>query len=130
MAATPQANTTAEMSIRRCLHAMGFRYRVDKVVLRSPRRKSDICFANLKIAIFIDGCFWHGCPRHGTMPKRNRKFWRKKINTNRARDRDTTKRLRNCGWSVIRIWEHEDPSAAAERIAQVINQKRNLRSIS
>ncbi|MCW4323238.1 MAG: very short patch repair endonuclease [Candidatus Thiodiazotropha taylori] len=122
MAKTGPCDTTAELRIRRLLHAKGLRYRVDYPVLKGTRRRADIVFTKLKIAIFIDGCFWHGCPDHGTWPKTNADFWRKKIETNQLRDRDTDQRLEDEGWRVIRIWEHEDPSAAAELIAQVVSQ--------
>lgn len=120
MSVTPQKNTSAEMAVRRRLHSMGFRYRVDYPVLQKPRRVADLVFSSIRIAVFVDGCFWHGCPRHGTWPKRNGDFWRQKILTNKARDRDTNVRLRALGWKVIRIWEHEDPENAAEKIAKIV----------
>lgn len=127
MSVTPQKDTSAEMAVRKRLHGMGFRYRVDYPILKKPRRVADIVFPGIQIAIFVDGCFWHGCPEHGTWPKRNADFWRNKILTNQARDKDTDERLTELGWTVIRIWEHEDPENAAQKIARsVIVAKNNV----
>lgn len=81
-------------------------------------------FPRIKVAVFVDGCFWHGCPVHGTWPKTNAEFWRKKIETNRARDADTNRRLEALGWTVVRIWAHEDPDEAAERVALVVEGRK------
>jgi len=69
--------------------------------------KPDFVFLKLRLAVFVDGCFWHGCPKHGTKPKNNAAFWRKKISTNQARDRFVTRTLRAKGWKVVRVWEHK-----------------------
>ena len=102
---------------------MGLRYRVDYPVLNRPRRRADIAFTKARVAVFVDGCFWHGCPIHGTWPKSNAEFWRDKIETNRRRDRDTNERLESAGWKVIRVWEHEDPEEAAKRIASAVRER-------
>lgn len=102
---------------------MGLRYRVDYPVLEKPRRRADLAFTRARVAVFVDGCFWHGCPDHGTWPKRNAEFWRHKIETNRRRDRDTNERLRQKGWTVIRIWEHEDPTEAGSRVAEAVRSR-------
>lgn len=120
MSSTGQRDTSAELLLRRRLHAMGLRYRVDYPVLQKPRRRADIVFTRAKLAVFVDGCFWHGCPEHGTWPKQNADFWRNKIETNMRRDRDTNERLVSQGWEVIRVWEHEEPDHAARRIYQVL----------
>lgn len=99
---------------------MGARYRVDFAVLKKPRRVADIAFPGLKIAVFVDGCFWHGCPEHASWPKQNAEFWRQKIETNRARDMDTDSRLVALGWGVIRVWEHESPVSAAQKIMGLV----------
>lgn len=122
-----QKNTTAESVLRRALHARGLRYRIQVPVLAKPRRVADVAFSSLRVAIFVDGCFWHGCPQHATWPKRNAEFWRAKILANQARDRDTDARLRVAGWTVVRVWAHEPPERAAKRIATVI-QKCKARS--
>jgi DNA mismatch endonuclease (patch repair protein) len=106
------------MAVRRLLHARGFRYRVD-ATLPGMRRRADLIFGSARIAVFIDGCFWHGCPQHGTRPKSNVAWWEEKINANVKRDRDTDRRLAADGWIVIRVWEHEEPETAAARIAEV-----------
>jgi len=123
MAMTGQRDTSAEIKIRRLLHGMGLRYRVDFPVLEKPRRRADLAFTRVEVAVFVDGCFWHGCPEHGTWPKANADFWREKIETNIERDLDTNKRLDAKGWKVIRVWEHEDPEKAANQIANVVRSR-------
>lgn len=124
MAKVRQKDTDAELALRRELHCRGLRYRVDYVVLKKPRRVADIVFPKLKIAIFVDGCFWHGCPLHGTWPKQNAELWRNKIEGNRARDLDTNSRLRKEGWIVLRFWRHELASDAAETIVHEVARAR------
>lgn len=113
-------DTGPELKIRSMLHRMGFRYRVDHCPIKGVRRKADIAFLGPRVAVFVDGCFWHGCPVHGTWPKSNAEFWRNKIETNKMRDADTSQRLEKAGWKVLRIWEHEDPVRAAEKIARIV----------
>ena len=122
MRATRQRDTPAELAIRSALHRQGFRYRVDAVVL--DRRRADIVFHREMVAVFVDGCFWHGCPVHGTLPKTNRDWWREKLAGNCERDRDTDWRLRRRGWTVLRFWAHEEPRLAAKRIAGILRAKR------
>jgi DNA mismatch endonuclease (patch repair protein) len=88
------------------------------------RRRVDIVFGPARVAVFVDGCFWHGCPEHATWPKRNARFWRKKIEANTRRDRDTDERLRREGWTVVRVWEHEPPNEAADRIEALVRSRR------
>lgn len=107
-------DTAPEMALRRELHRRGLRYRVDYPVL--PRRRADIVFTKARVAVFVDGCFWHGCPEHGTWPQNNAEWWRTKIEANRARDANTDERLRADGWTVVRVWEHEDAPSAAARV--------------
>jgi DNA mismatch endonuclease, patch repair protein len=125
MAKVRQKGTAAEVALRRELFRRGLRYRVAFTVLSRPRRVADIAFPRLKIAIFVDGCFWHGCPEHATWPKQNAEFWREKIETNRRRDADTDTRLQGLGWIVMRFWEHEVPSVAAETIMHVVLSSRS-----
>lgn len=120
LAKVRQQGTAAETAIRRELHRSGLRYRVAQAVMKSPRRVADIVFPRLKIAVFVDGCFWHGCPEHASWPKQNADFWRQKIETNRARDTDTDARLGRLGWKVIRVWEHESSDVAARRISDLV----------
>jgi len=127
MSVTGQRDTPPELEIRRRLFAKGLRYRVDYPVLTNPRRKGDIVFPGLEVAVFVDGCFWHGCPIHGTWPKANAEFWRNKIETNRARDADTDRRLQAKGWLVIRVWEHEPPEEVVDRIVRAVTERRTRR---
>ncbi|WP_424190409.1 very short patch repair endonuclease [Actinokineospora sp. G85] len=113
-------DTTVELALRKELHARGLRYRVHRRPLPGVRREADIVFGRVKVAVFVDGCFWHGCPRHVTWPKNNAEFWRAKIEANRTRDRDTDLRLAGNGWTVVRVWEHEDPIAAADRVHEAV----------
>jgi DNA mismatch endonuclease (patch repair protein) len=100
---------------------MGFRYRIHRPIVAGTRRRVDISFGPAKVAVFVDGCFWHGCPRHGShVPKVNQDYWVEKIMKNKARDRDTDRKLRAAGWQIIRVWEHQDPDQAARRIAKSV----------
>ena len=113
------SNTAPEMALRRALHARHARYRLHVPVPGMPRRKIDIAFTGQRIAVMVDGCFWHGCPQHATHPRRNSAWWARKLADNVQRDRETTSQLESSGWVVIRVWEHEDPDEAAERIAEI-----------
>lgn len=124
MQSVRQKNTSAESALRRELHAQGLRYRLHVPVLSKPRRVADVVFRGPRVAIFVDGCFWHGCPTHATWPKQNAEFWRAKIEANMARDLDTNERLRAEGWRVIRVWAHEKPRVAAGRIAHILERRR------
>ncbi|MEF8709537.1 MAG: very short patch repair endonuclease [Candidatus Accumulibacter propinquus] len=122
--------TNVEVALRRELHRSGLRYRVDFDVLKKPRRVADVAFPGLRIAIFVDGCFWHGCPQHATWPKHNAEFWREKIEANRMKDADTNSRLHSIGWTVLRFWEHESPIEAAKTVAQTVAMARSKRRVS
>jgi len=121
-----QRDTKPETQIRSILHSNGLRYRVDFRPLKSVRRKADIAFIGPRVAVFIDGCFWHGCPIHGTWPKANAEFWRDKIISNQKRDADTNIRFERAGWKVIRIWEHEEPGEAAKKITKAVESRRTI----
>lgn len=101
-------DTKPELAVRRALHAAGFRYRVDIRPSLELRSRADIVFTKRKIAVFVDGCFWHGCPLHATMPKINVDYWAPKLQRNIERDRETTLKLESLGWVVLRFWAHED----------------------
>ncbi|MFJ4865461.1 MULTISPECIES: very short patch repair endonuclease [unclassified Streptomyces] len=109
-------DTTQELAVRRLLHASGLRYRVNLPVPGIRRRTIDIAFTRARIAVFLDGCFWHGCPEHATRPKANAEWWRTKLEKNMSRDRETTAHLETTGWTVLRFWEHETPEAVARTI--------------
>lgn len=97
---------------------------MDRPVLEGVRRRPDLVFGPARVAVFVDGCFWHGCPEHATWPKNNEAFWREKIETNRLRDRDTDRRLAEAGWEVVRVWEHEDMEEAADRLERILRERR------
>ena len=92
--------------------------------MKSIRRRADIAFVGPRVAVFIDGCFWHGCPEHGTWPKANKEFWSAKIKRNKERDADTNKRLEEAGWIVIRVWEHENTEEAADKINKIVKERK------
>lgn len=106
------------------MHALGLRYRVNVRVEPDLRRTADVAFKGLKLAIFADGCFWHGCPVHGNHPKTNAEYWSTKIERNIARNRETDLALRSRGWTVLRVWEHEDAEVAALRIKMCVESLR------
>lgn len=114
MQANKSRDTEPELAVRRLLHAAGLRFRVNYPVL--PRRTADIVFTRAKVAVFIDGCFWHGCPAHYQAPSTNRDYWHDKVTKNSERDADTTGRLLGSGWTVMRFWEHEPPADVVSRV--------------
>ncbi|MEK8069633.1 very short patch repair endonuclease [Rhodococcoides navarretei] len=109
-------DTKPEVALRRALHRRGLRYFVDRAPLKGMRRRADLVFPKRKVAVYVDGCFWHSCPVHATKPRNNAQWWADKLAANVARDRDTDRRLIDEGWRVVRIWEHEDPAEAADRV--------------
>lgn len=123
MTRTKPRDTAPELALRRLLHGRGLRYHVDRRVLEGVRRRADLVFTSARVVVFVDGCFWHGCPEHATWPANNAEFWREKIETNRQRDHDTDQRLAAAGWRAIHVWEHEDPSVAADRIERAIRAR-------
>lgn len=117
----PRTNTGPELALRRALHALGLRYRLhDRTLPGTP----DIVFRGPMVAVFVDGCFWHGCSLHGVPPKANTEFWRSKIEANQARDRRADNALVDLGWLAVHVWEHEDPAAAAVRVLDVCSSRR------
>ncbi|MEJ8280887.1 DNA mismatch endonuclease Vsr [Pseudonocardia spirodelae] len=113
-----RTGTSPEMALRRELHRRGRRFRVDFRfdIDGLRRRRADLAFTRNRLAVFVDGCFWHRCPTHATFPKSNREWWESKLATNVARDADTDARLVDAGWSVVRVWEHDDVMGAADRV--------------
>ena len=123
MRAIRRRDTTPELQIRSLLHRAGLRYRVDyRVGTGRSAPRPDIAFTRAKVAVFIDGCFWHSCPEHATMPKANREFWEAKLRRNVERDRENDQALKLLGWEVIRVWEHEAPEIAGARIARTVRR--------
>ncbi|MGM7420847.1 very short patch repair endonuclease [Cellulosimicrobium sp. CpK407] len=121
MARVRNRDTAAEMAVRRELHRRGRRYVVQRAVLPG-RRRADIVFTRAKVAVFIDGCFWHSCPQHATRPKANAAWWAEKLARNVARDRQTDSDLRSAGWRVVRVWEHEPAVIAADIIEAAVTE--------
>jgi DNA mismatch endonuclease (patch repair protein) len=116
-----ERDTGPEMTVRRRLHALGLRYRVDVPIVPGTRRRADIVFSRARVAVFVDGCFWHGCPEHGRRDHAtNGWYWPDKIRGNVARDADTTERLEAAGWIVMRFWEHDDLVVAADDVARMV----------
>ncbi|MET7284337.1 very short patch repair endonuclease [Streptomyces sp. NPDC005573] len=113
-------DTDAELAVRRLLHAAGLRYRVEYPVPGMARRRIDVAFTRAKVAVLIDGCFWHGCPEHATQPKANAEWWRTKLDRNMARDLETTAHLTAQGWVVLRFWEHEAPADVVVRVRAAV----------
>lgn len=112
-------DTAPELALRRRLHRWGLRYLVDaRLPIAGPRRRADLLFRGARVAVFVDGCYWHACPAHGTRPAANAGWWETKLADNVARDRDTDRRLGEIGWEAVRVWEHEDPDEAAARVRQ------------
>jgi DNA mismatch endonuclease (patch repair protein) len=116
-------DTAPEVAIRKLLHAMGLRFRVTLPVPGMPRRTMDIAFTRARVAVFVDGCFWHVCPEHATKPAANSQWWAEKLAKNQMRDVATNEHLAASGWDVVRIWEHEDPVDAAVRIAAEVRAR-------
>jgi DNA mismatch endonuclease, patch repair protein len=122
-----QRDTKPEVVLRKHLHAMGYRYRVDRAPISGMRTRADLVFGPARLAVFVDGCFWHACPEHATWPKANADWWRKKIEANVERDRRVDRELHEAGWDVVRVWEHEDPAAAARTVAERVDARRRCR---
>lgn len=114
------SDTGPERRLRSELHRRGLRFRLQRRVEPDVRTKVDITFGPARVAVFVDGCFWHMCPEHGTLPKANHDWWLDKLMANVSRDRRVDRELAERGWLVIRVWEHEDPTIAAERISRAV----------
>lgn len=122
-------DTGIELAVRRLLHAAGLRYRVEYPVPGMPRRRLDVAFPRAKVAVLIDGCFWHGCPQHATQPKANAEWWRSKLDRNMARDRETTEHLLAEGWTVLRFWEHTPAEEIAATVREAVDQEKQERNL-
>ena len=120
-------DTAPEIALRSELHRRGLRFRVHVRPLAGLRREADIVFPRAKVAVFVDGCFWHGCPQHRTHPSRNAAFWFDKIEMNRVRDIETGQLLREAGWRSVRVWEHEPAGEAADRVEALVAPCPDLR---
>jgi DNA mismatch endonuclease (patch repair protein) len=118
-------DTSPELALRSLVHAAGLRYRVAAKPLAGMRRTADMVFRPTRVAVFIDGCFWHGCPEHFVPPKTNPEYWRDKIGRNMERDRDTDTRLEEAGWLVLRFWEHEAAAGCAHTVCEAVLSRRH-----
>ena len=119
-----RADTTPELALRRELHRRGLRYRLHAPVV-DRRRRHDIVFGSPKVVVEVRGCFWHGCPEHATSPKANAEWWAEKLRGNRRRDEDSARSLAAAGWTLVVVWEHEDPITAARRVQAVVSRRRS-----
>ena len=121
-------DTKSELLVRSLVHGRGLRYRVAQRPLPGLRRTADLVFRPTRVAVFVDGCYWHGCPKHYKEPKTNTDYWRAKIAGNGQRDRQTDELLSEAGWLVLRFWEHEDPNEIADAIATAVEGRKPTRS--
>jgi DNA mismatch endonuclease, patch repair protein len=119
-------DTAPELALRRELHRRGLRYRIDRSPISGLRARADLVFGPAKVAVFVDGCYWHSCPEHGSLPTNNREWWRAKFAANRGRDRRVDRALREAGWVPMRIWEHEAIVEAADRIESLVRERRSV----
>ncbi|GAA3794270.1 very short patch repair endonuclease [Sphaerisporangium flaviroseum] len=124
MQANKGRDTKPELALRSAVHALGLRYRVSVRPLPEVRRTADLVFTKAKLAVFLDGCFWHGCPDHHTKSATNAAYWAEKIVRNRERDAETDRKLTEAGWQIMRVWEHENPKEAAVHIAEQVQSIR------
>src|SRR5690242_1167215 len=131
MKAAKPRDTAPERTLRSELHKRGLRYQIDVRPVKELNRRADIVFRTAKVAIFVDGCFWHGCPKHRTQAKANAKFWKNKIERNQERDEETNKLLKKAGWKVLRVWEHElkEPAKVVKKLVKQLNQSRKAVNI-
>lgn len=123
MSAQRSRNTRPERAMRSALHSRGMRFRIHQRPLHGLKREADLVFRRARVAVFVDGCFWHGCPQHGTRPTSNSEYWEMKIETNISRDRLTDAALSRAGWLAVRLWEHEPVGDAADRIERLVKDR-------
>ena len=123
MQANRSRDTGPELALRRALHALGLRYRVCARPIPEVRRTADVVFLSARVAVEVRGCFWHGCPDHYRAPSTNMAYWSEKVQRNQRRDEDTAKQLREAGWILEVVWEHEDMVAASYRVAIIVRQR-------
>ena len=123
MSRNSRRDTKPELALRSALHQMGLCFSVDHAI-HGMRRRSDVVFPTEHVAVYVDGCFWHSCPQHGTVPTQNRQWWLDKLAANRQRDEDTDVVLRADGWTVLRFWEHDDAQLAAAQVRDIVGRIR------
>lgn len=120
MLAQRSVNTQPELALRRALHSLGFRYRVNLPIPGKRRRRADVTFVRWRTAVFVQGCFWHACPEHLHMPKHNAEWWWNKLQNNVRRDEDTDAHLVRLGWLPLRVWEHEVVGTAVAKVVEAL----------
>lgn len=121
-----RVDTRPEKALRSALHRRGLRFRKDhRIDTPTLRVRVDIAFTRQRLAVFVDGCFWHSCPVHRTVPRRNAAYWTPKLDANRRRDARVNRALLDAGWLVLRVWEHEDPHGVAKEVESVIGRRRD-----
>lgn len=124
MRANKGVDTGPELKLRSLVHKAGLRYAIDVRPEHEINRRADMVFRSAKVAVFVNGCFWHGCPKHYVLPKTNRRFWSEKVNRNKERDKETRRLLGRRGWKVMTLWEHDDFSLPAEKIVGEVRFRR------
>ena len=124
MQANRSRDTKPELRLRSILHRRGMRFRVAHMPLSGVRWTADVVFTRAKVAVFVDGCFWHGCPEHFKLPTRNENYWAPKVNRTRERDAEFDRLLRDAGWVVIRVWEHEPVDVVADLVDATVSNRR------
>jgi DNA mismatch endonuclease (patch repair protein) len=124
MVANRRRDTAPELRLRSELHRRGLRYKVDAAPTVGIRRRADLVFSAARVAVFVHGCFWHGCPIHYVAPRTNAEFWREKLRANRARDADTNARLLAAGWIAFVVWEHDDFIQSADELEVLVRSRR------
>jgi len=131
MKANRRRDTKPELALRSALHARGYRYRKDfRLDLPARRVRPDIAFTGRNVAVFIDGCFWHACPEHGSKPKNNEWYWSPKLAGNVERDRATDAALIQAGWTVVRLWEHVPVEEALATVVAAVGDPRPARRVA
>lgn len=126
MQANRRRDTGPERALRSALHAAGYRYRCDlRIDLAETRVRPDVVFTRKKVAVFVDGCFWHSCPVHGRQPRTNSEYWSPKLQKNRERDCRNTEALKQAGWLVVRVWEHEPVDEAIDKVVTALELSAN-----
>jgi DNA mismatch endonuclease (patch repair protein) len=117
-------DTKPEIALRKALHSLGLRYRVCAQPIQGVPSTADVVFRPARVAVEVRGCFWHGCPEHYRAPSTNADYWTAKVERNRRRDEETAARLRDAGWVLEVVWEHEDPAEAGRRVAALVRERR------
>src|SRR5687767_797945 len=129
MESQQRRNTRPEIALRSELHRRGLRFRVERPPLVGMRSRADVVFVAARVAVFVDGCFWHSCPAHGSEPKNNHEWWARKLKSNVARDERIRRTLAEAGWLALRIWEHEDVTAAADAVERAVRGRPSRRAL-